>query len=47
MHKKHYFGLQEIFGPNSGTWMLIFVHLAILAAVVIVFSEIIARLGDF
>jgi hypothetical protein len=47
MHKKHYSGLQELFGPNSGTWMLIFVHLAILIAVVIVFSEIIARFGNF
>jgi hypothetical protein len=47
MHKKQHTGLQEFFGPNSGTWMLIFVHLAILVAVVVVFSEIIEKLGNF
>ena len=47
MHKKPHSVLQEILGPNSGTWMLIMIHLGILAAIVVVFSEIIARMGDF
>lgn len=47
MHKKEHTGLQEFFGPNSGTWMLIFIHLAILVAVVTIFSNIIEKMANF
>jgi len=47
MNKKQHTGLHEILGPNTGTWMLIFIHLAILIALVTIFTNIIARMADF
>jgi hypothetical protein len=47
MNKKQHTGLQEILGPNTGTWMLILIHLAILIALVTIFTDIIARMADF
>ncbi|MBS1501453.1 MAG: hypothetical protein JST32_05295 [Bacteroidetes bacterium] len=45
--KQHPFVLNEIFGPNTGTWMLIIIHLFILFVLVFVFHDIIVRLQEF
>jgi hypothetical protein len=48
MNKKYYHPIfQHLFGNNTGTWVLIFLHIAILVAVVQLFAEIIRRMQGF
>ena len=48
MNKKfQHSGLYYILGPNAGTWVLIFVHLVILFALIILFSSIIAHMQNY
>lgn len=45
MNKRyHNVFLQQLFGSNTGTWMLIMIHVFILVALVLLFSAIIARM---
>ena len=45
--KQHHIILQQLFGSNSGVWTLIMIHLFILAALVFIFHEIIAKLQGY
>jgi hypothetical protein len=45
--KQDHSGFYYIFRPYMGTWMLILVHLFILFALVMLFSAIIERMGDY
>jgi hypothetical protein len=42
--KKEYTAFHYFFVANSGTWMLILVHLMILISLVVLFSSIISRM---
>jgi len=48
MNKKYYHPiLQHLFGSNTGTWVLILLHIVILIAIVQLFAEIIHRMQGF
>ncbi|HVV55230.1 MAG TPA: hypothetical protein VHC47_07900 [Mucilaginibacter sp.] len=45
--RQHPVNFREILGPYTGTWLLIIIHLFILAAVVILFHKIILKIEQF